>query len=255
MLFLIGLGLSEKEIPVGAIEACKNCQELYMDRFTSKITQNMSAAISESTGKRITELSRDEMEENSGTIIKMAASKNVAVLVGGDPLIATTHKILYIGAKEHGVQVGIIHANSIVPTIMGESGLDFYRFGAPCTIPKWSEHYKPTSFYNKIFANMQNSQHSILLLDYDYRNESTLQVPEAVRELEAAESEHARGLIKGSTKILVMGNLSTERSRITATTLAKARNADYPGMNILILPSELTEIEAEAVAARAAGGW
>ncbi len=50
---------------------------------------------------------------------------------------------------------------------MGESGLDFYRFGQICTIPRWSEHYKPVSFYETIETNLTNGHHSILLLDYD----------------------------------------------------------------------------------------
>ena len=36
MLFIVGLGLSEKEIPIGTIEVCKNC-ELYIDRFTTRV--------------------------------------------------------------------------------------------------------------------------------------------------------------------------------------------------------------------------
>ncbi len=46
MLFLVGLGLSEKEIPIGTIEVCKNC-ELYIDRFTSIVDERTTNYITE----------------------------------------------------------------------------------------------------------------------------------------------------------------------------------------------------------------
>ena len=62
----------------------------------------------------------------------------MAILVGGDPLMATTHKIFIHRGERQKVETEIVHANSIITTAIGESGLDFYGFGAPCTIPKWS---------------------------------------------------------------------------------------------------------------------
>lgn len=254
MLFLVGLGLSEKDITLGAIDACKAC-ELYVDRFTSKINDNTITRITELTGKGVKEISRQEMEEGSANIIKAAAARDIAILVGGDPLVATTHKILYIAAKKQDVGVKIIHSNSIITTSMGESGLDFYRFGSICTIPRWSSHYSPVSFYEKIHANIKCNCHTIALLDYDQKNESTMEVKEAMDILEKAEMHYKKGIITNNTKIILLHNMSSEGARVIKTTIRDKESADIGGMNVFIIPAELTAIEVEAVEAKTGTKW
>lgn len=246
MLFLVGLGLSEKEIPIGTIEVCKNC-ELYIDKFTTRIDDRTLDYITELTGKRITELTRQDMEESANEIIQRAATKDIAILVGGDPLMATTHKILYIEADKQHVKTQIVHANSIIATAIGESGLDFYRFGAPCTIPRWSAHYSPISFYEKIEANMVNRNHSILLLDYDAKSRTTLDIKEAITALEKADAHYKKGIINNKTKVIILHNMSLEDSKVVATTIEKAKLQDHGGVNIMILPAELTDVEKETI--------
>lgn len=251
MLFLVGLGLSEKEIPVGAIDICKKC-DVYLDKYTSRISKNTLNKIKELTGKEIIQLSRQEMEEGAKEIVKNAKTNDIAILFGGDPLIATTHKIFYIEALNQGVKIETIHANSIITAIIGESGLDFYRFGSTCTIPRFSEHYAPLSFYEKIETNHRNKEHSILLLDYDQNSETTLTIKEALMSLAMAEDKYKKGLIASTTKIMVMHNISLEDSQVIFTTIEKASNLDLDeGVNVLIIPAELTSIEQEAVKARA----
>jgi diphthine synthase len=254
MLFLVGLGLSEREIPIGTMEVCKNC-ELYIDKFTTRIDERVTDYITEQTGKRITELTRQDMEEDAKDIVERAATKDVAILVGGDPLMATTHKIIYIEAKKQKVPTEIVHANSIITTIMGESGLDFYRFGAPCTIPKWSSHYSPVSFYEKIGANLINKNHTILLLDYDSPSETTLPLKDVIQILEKADSHYKKGIINSKTKIILLHNMSLEDAKIISTTIEKLKSLEYGGVNILILPAELSDIEKEAVSARTGTEW
>ena len=110
------------------------------------------------------------------SLLKLAKDRDVAVLISGDPLIATTHKILFIEARKLGIRVEIVHAASIASAAIGESGLDFYRFGKVCTHTKWHEHYTPVSFYETIRTNMQNNEHSLVLLDYDSVAESSMQL-------------------------------------------------------------------------------
>ena len=52
------------------------------------------------------------------------------------------------------MEVEVVHSNSVLTAAIGESGLDFYRFGAIATIPKWSAHYTPVSFYETLQKNM-----------------------------------------------------------------------------------------------------
>ena len=119
------------------------------------------------------------------------------MLIGGDPLMATTHKILFIEAKKRNVEVEIVHSNSVLTAAIGESGLDFYRFGAIATIPKWSAHYTPVSFYETLQKNMQNNLHSLLLLDYSQELAASLSIKDSIDILEKAEKQLQIGYNKG----------------------------------------------------------
>jgi diphthine synthase len=247
MLFLVGIGLSEKDISLRAVEVCRKC-ELFIDRYTSAVDDKRVEALEKTLGKRIRTLSRKEMEEDVKMLVSKSCSDNIAVLVGGDPLMATTHKILLMEAKRQGIGVGIVHSTSILSAAIGESGLDFYRFGQVTTVPKWSEHYKPVSFYETLAKNRTNGLHSLLLLDYKQETGSSISVKEAVETLERAEEKYKYGIIKDNTKILVLNNISSERSESVLTSISMAKAMVVSGMSVIIIPAEMLDLEKEAVA-------
>jgi diphthine synthase len=247
MLFLIGLGLSTSEIPIGAILACKESAEIYSDSYTSKIPDETIGYIKTATGKQIIELGRSDMEEKAATLVKKAAKADIAVLMGGDPLIATTHKILFIEARKQNVKTKVIHGSSITSAAMGSSGLDFYRFGKSCTIPRWSENYKPVSFYETIAKNLEINAHTLLLLDYDAKSRSTLPIKDSLLILDAAESHYKKGIIDNQRKIIILNNISQADEKLVHTTIGEAKTLQLDGMNVIILYSALTEIEKEVL--------
>ncbi|MGI0135079.1 MAG: diphthine synthase [Candidatus Micrarchaeaceae archaeon] len=248
MLFLVGIGLAERDISLKAIEICKDC-DLFIDRYTSMISDQRVEYLATTIGKQITTLSRSDMEEGSRQIIERARSRDVAILIGGDPLTATTHKILYTAAKKLGVRVLAVHSSSIFSAALGESGLDFYRFGQVCTIPKWSAHYSPVSFYETISRNMKSNQHSLLLLDYDPVEEKSLSINEAVDTLEKAEQRYQQGVILDKTKLFVLHNVSMPTQKNIFTTIAEAKALSISnGTSVLILPASLSDIEKEVIA-------
>ena len=93
MIFLVGTGLSKGDLTQKAIETCAK-GELFLDKYTSKVNGETLTAIKKSTGKVPTTLSRSEMEERAQELVEKAKEKDIVIIVGGDPLIATTHKIL-----------------------------------------------------------------------------------------------------------------------------------------------------------------
>ncbi len=248
MLNMVGTGMSDKGISLDALEACSSCSKIYIDRYTSTISERKLKELERLIGKNATELSRSEMEEKAGRLIEEAARQDIAILTGGDPLIATTHKILFIAAKKRGVTVAVYHSGSIVSAAMGESGLDFYRFGSVITIARWSEHYKPTSFYRTIENNQKANLHTLLLLDYDGRAESSIGIKEAVAALMAAEKENRAGIIRPGSKIIVMSNISQKGSRKRLTSISSAlKMPDEKGQAVIIMPAKLTDIEMETI--------
>lgn len=207
MLFLVGAGLSEGGLTEEAVELLKReSVKVYAERYTGWFGDRIPE-LERRLGKKISVLERSGLEDKITSLIELAAKDDIALLVAGDPLVATTHKIACIEAKDAGVKVQVIHSSSIVGAAMGECGLDFYRFGQICTIPTWSEHYKPVSFYETVEKNTKSNLHSILLLDFD-QEVGSIQPSYAADILVQAEKRYKKGIIKPSTKLIVLHNLS-----------------------------------------------
>lgn len=250
MLFLVGIGLSEKDISLKAIETCRACSTVYVERYTSFVSDPRIGFLEETIGMEIKSLNRSGLEEDASTIAAEAVSQDVAIMVGGDPLIATTHKILFLEAVKRGIRPTIVHSSSAVSAAIGESGLDFYRFGQVCTIPQWSAHYEPVSFYETIARNASSNQHSLLLLDYDHAKQKSMDLSEALRILEAAEKRYGKGIVNDDMEIILLHRISLEGQRVELTSLKNARYAELAaGPTILILPSKLSDIEREVLEA------
>ncbi|MGC8669906.1 MAG: diphthine synthase [Candidatus Micrarchaeia archaeon] len=247
MLFLVGTGISSKDLTISAIEIMKK-SELYADTYTSNIDTNALNLIEAATGKNISMLSRSDMEENVHVIVGRAKDHDVSIIIGGDPLIATTHKTIAIEAKKQGVPIEVMHSSSIITVAIGESGLDFYKFGNACTIPRWHEHYKPVSFYQTLLSNRRSNLHSLMLLDYDSKSSASIPINEAIGILEEAEKVYHNGLINESTKLLALLNLGRPNIKKVYGALGTLKNSKFEsGPAVMILPSELADIEIESM--------
>ncbi len=247
MLHLIGTGLSPKGITIEAIDLCKNSDFVYVDTYTSFISAEKIKFIKEQIGKGISGLYRQDMEEKASKIVNQAINNDVCVLVGGDPLMATTHKTIFLEAKKKGVKISISHSGSILNAVIGGSGLDFYRFGQITTLPNWSEHYKPMSFYNIISNNIKNNLHTILLFDYDWKSGNSVSVKEAITVLKKAESEFGKGIIRDDTFVIIMNNLAQEKESKYYITIEEAEEIDTKGLTTMVIPAALSEIEKELI--------
>ncbi|HLD49147.1 MAG TPA: diphthine synthase [archaeon] len=161
MLFLIGLGLSEGDISIKAINAIKKCDAVYAEFYTNKFLGDLKN-IEKITGKKIEILSREKTE--SDFIINEAKKKSIALLIAGDPLTATTHTELLFEAKKQKIKTEIIHAPSIF-TAVAESGLQLYKFGRTVTLAFPEKGFEPESPYEMIFENKKSGLHTLLLLD------------------------------------------------------------------------------------------
>lgn len=162
MLYLIGLGLwDEHDLPLRAIEALKRCDEIFVETYTNKWGGSFDK-LEELAGKKVTHLKRLQVE--SEMITDIAKEADVALLVPGDPLVATTHVQLLIDAKAKGIEVKVIHASSIY-TAVAETGLQLYKFGRATTLAFIEKSFKPSSPYEMIMENRKAGLHTLVLLD------------------------------------------------------------------------------------------
>ncbi|MGC8648913.1 MAG: diphthine synthase [Candidatus Micrarchaeia archaeon] len=247
MLYLVGIGLNNDDLTLQAISILKS-SIVYADRYTTFFDDERRAYISNIINKQIIDLNREDLEEKLGLLVERARDANIAIMVGGDPLIATTHKIIFIEARKRKVPIKVIHASSVLSAIMGESGLDFYRFGQICTISKWQTNYMPVSFYEAIEKNYKNNLHSIVLLDYDPTKNSSLPLKDAIAILEEAEKKYKKGLINDERLLFVMHKIALSEQQKLLINIKNAKKLNFAnGPTALIIPANLSDIEKEVI--------
>ena len=133
-LTFIGLGLyDEKDISLKGIEDIKNCDKVYAEFYTAKLTGTVTNKIEKTIGKTVEVLSREETEKGK-KILEFAKDKNVVFLTCGDPMTATTHVDIRLRAIKMGIKTRIIHGGSIITAVPGLLGLQNYKFGRTTTL-------------------------------------------------------------------------------------------------------------------------
>ena len=115
MLYLIGLGLDKKDLSYNAIEKIKKAKKIYLESYTISFPYTvveLEKFLSTATKKKIKVIisDRDLMENKLNKIISEAKYEEIAILVYGDPLAATTHSAIIEEAKNNKVKCELIHA-------------------------------------------------------------------------------------------------------------------------------------------------
>lgn len=234
MLYLIGLGMDKKDISLKGLEAIKNCNHVYLETYTN-VYYYTQKEIEKIIGKKTIKADR-KLVENGTEILENAKKKNVALLVSGDPLSATTHIDLMLRAKKEKIKVNVIHAPSVF-TVVGETGLQLYKFGKTGSIAKWQPNYSPESFYDLIKENQNIGAHTLLLIDIG------LPVREALGYIDSiAKSRDPEMLAK---KIIVCENLGTGEQKISYAKLQELIKKKYSLPACIIIPGKLHFMEEE----------
>lgn len=193
------------------------------------------------TGKHFLEAKRKDMEENASTLIEKARFDDMAILVPGDPLVATTHMALVIEARKKGVDVRVIHGSSVYSAI-ASTGLSIYKFGKTTTIPRIQEGYEPTSFYDTIVENLRVGAHTLCLLDV---GERPMNVREAIERLQYAERLQKKGVAAVERHVVVASFGETDT--VAYASIGELKVSDFPTPAVLIVPATLSDIEKEAL--------
>jgi len=231
--YLIGLGLDKNSISTKAVEALKKCSVVYLENYTVDFPYHKKE-LEKSLGKSVMPLSREEVE--SEDFLRDAKKKNIALLVYGNPLSATTHISLILNCKKNKISYEIIHAESVLIAI-AESGLQLYKFGKTASMPKWQKNYEPDSFYDIILQNQKIKAHTLLLTDIG------LSVKEALEQLEQVSKKRNVSV----EKIVICSHVGTNQSKIYFDFVKKLKNKKIKLPFCIIIPSELHFIEEEAL--------
>ena len=247
--YLIGTGMNKNSIGADALEILKTCDKIYLENYTVNFPYKIK-----DLKIKLTELDRTKVEDES--ILQEAKEKNVALLVYGDSLSATTHIQLILEAKKQNIEYKIFH-NASIMTAIAETGLQLYKFGKTTSMPNWKEHTnKPKSFADIIKQNQSIKAHTLILTDIGLEiKEAITQLQDTMKSTDSKESEATENLGflgQESTedfpeKIIVITNAGTENQKIFHDTPDNLKNQNIKMPFCLIIPSELHFIEKEAI--------
>lgn len=233
MFYLIGLGLDVKGISIEGWEICGKCEKLYLESYTVELPYKIDE-LEKFLGKKVIELDRAKVE--SEVFLNEAKKKDVALLVYGSPLAATTHISLLLKCKKENIPYKIINSASVIDAV-AETGLQLYKFGKTASMPAWKQGYKPMSFIDIIKENSDIGAHTLLLIDIG------LDFNEALNQLNGA-------LAKNKLKmglIIACSRLGTDDKRICYGTIEDLKNETMDPPFCIIIPSELHFVEEEAL--------
>ncbi len=226
MLTLVGLGLRDGDISRRGIDAIASADAVFAEFYTNSIEYDL-AALEDETGADITVLDRGGVEDDD-RVFRAAQDRDVAFLVSGDPLTATTHQDVLFRARDAGIETEIVHAPSIL-TAVAETGLSIYKFGRTTTLPEPYDGAVPDSPFDVIRANRDQGLHTLLLLDIG------MEIPDAL--------DIVADRMDGP--FLACSELGTEHRRIVYGDAATLRAHDFGLPACLIIPGDLSDNEQE----------
>ncbi|MEK6873462.1 MAG: diphthine synthase [Nanoarchaeota archaeon] len=230
MLYIIGLGLEINGISLHGKKILKsaNVKKVYLENYTVDFPYTKKELEKELKIK-IIEANREFVE--SEEIVSIAKKEDVALLVYGSPLSATTHISLINSCKKQKVKFKILHSGSVFDAV-AESGLQLYKFGKTTSLPKWTKNYSPISFIDVIKENQKIGAHSLLLIDIG------LEFKDAVVELKESGFKFDKVII--CTKLGV-------KSKFYFNELEKIPENKIEPPYCIIIPGALSENEKESL--------
>ncbi|MEA3255340.1 MAG: diphthine synthase [Candidatus Altiarchaeota archaeon] len=247
MLYVIGLGIhDERDISLRGLEILKDCDEIYAEFYTNVFRGNLGI-LESLIKKEIMILERRDMEENPEEgILRNAVDSKVALLVPGDPMVATTHIDLILRARKLGIKYKIIHASSIYSAV-GETGLQMYKFGKTSSLVFPEKNYFPTTPYEVLKENQGAGLHTLFLLDIKSGEKRFMTVNEGINLLLRMEGIKKGKIFNADTPCVGIARLGGD-SKIKAGKAEELLKEDFGAPpHILVIPGKLHFMEEEAL--------
>jgi diphthine synthase len=246
MLYLIGIGLKPSHLTLEALEAIKQCDQVFLETYTSQYSEGFVNELKQIIGKNFHEFGRKEVEEHFESALLSANKNNIALLVFGNPLTATTHIQILLDAKKKWIKTKVIPGISIT-NMIAESGLDEYKFGRIVTICFHTTNYAPDTFYTQIKENQKIGLHTLCLLDIkkDEKPQRLMNCKEAIEVLGSIAKKKKQ---KPKFDYIALLGMGSEKQKIIPgeknILSAKEINETYPQSLIVLGKTNAKEKEA-----------
>ena len=266
MLYIIGIGINEFEsLSLGSMEILKNSDIVYVERFTGFISDEFVNNLSDILRNTSGSSSTNEFEikfikrwfiEDGREILENAQKSQVCILVYGDPLVATTYNELLVRAKKQSVEFKVVHSSSGILSLMGESGLQPYKFGKMVTM--MDDPMSSITVYTTIYENMCLGLHTLILTEYNNDDEKNnfqsssdpffLSPCRVIDLLLEREKEIKLLNFSGETYGMVATKIGQKESMFNSGTIKSLLKLEYSsGPNSVIIPGRLHFTEVDAI--------
>ena len=246
MLCFAGLGLSGFEsISLETSELLKKADMIYLEEFTSPIPKSEIKKFQNNVTNEFKVVKR-WMVEDGKEILENSKNKLVVLLAYGDPFIATTHIELRTRAIQENIKTKSIHSASAITSLIGESGLHFYKIGKIVTIMKDLKTMNNAyySFYNNVLQGL----HSVFLLEYDQEKEFFLSPNAALSSLMETEKEQNRNIVSDSTFAIIASRIGLENQKIVGGNIKRLVEFEFGDPpHSIILPGRFHFTETDAL--------
>jgi diphthine synthase len=249
-LLFVGLGLyDERDVSLRGLEEIREADAVFAELYTSLMPGLSIQKLEELVGKRVSVVSRRALEEESGQLIlREAEVGKAALLVPGDPLIATTHVDLRIRAEKRGIKTRIVHGASIVSAVIGLSGLQNYKYGRSVTIPFPEEGFISETPYRVIMENRKMGLHTLCFLDIKAEEEKYMTVRDGLEALLATEKQKRKQVITPDTLVVGIARAGSREPTVKAGYVEEVMKQNFGAPpHTLVFPGKLHFMEAEAL--------
>ncbi len=234
MLYLVGLGLSSDGLSKESLEILKKCKRIYLETYTVEFSY-AKQHLEELIGKKILDADRTFVENLE--FLDESQKMDVALLIYGDPLVATTHITIVDEAKKSGIKLRVIHNASILDAV-SDTGLQIYKFGKTASMPKWDakKNFTPESFMEIVKENQSINAHTLILVDIG------LEFRKALEQLKTSAKNQDLQL----GKILACQQLGSKHQRIIYETILQLEEqGKIHAPFCFIIPGKLHFVEKE----------
>ncbi len=242
MLSFVGLGLyDERSITLQGRETLQRADHVFAERYTSHLAGASIVDIENAHDISIDVRDRAGVEQHPEPILSAAESGHTVFLVGGDPMVSTTHVDLRLRAHERDIETRIIHGTTAQTAASSLTGLQNYRFGKATTLPFGETHGGvPKSVLKTIRDNRNRGLHTLVYLDIKAAENRFMTGEQAATLL----ADHL------DTIGVVVARAGSENPIVRAGELETLASESFGSpLHLLVIPAELHEMERESLVA------
>lgn len=250
MLVVAGIGLYDlRDLPLGVLEIAREARRIYIEQYTSLAPGFSVEALEKLLGKRVEEVSRQDLEEQSGKkLLEQAREGIVLLLTFGNPLLATTHTSLVVEARRAGVPVKVLPAPSVLDGVVCSTGLHVYKFGRTVTLvfPEKERRVYPYTTYAVIRDNLKRGLHTLLLLDIRRQESLYMDIATAAALLLELEEVFRENVLSEDTLAVGVARATAPDEVVRVGVLRELAGSDFgPPPHSVVIPGILHDSEIE----------